>query len=875
MDSPRTARLIKSAIYGLAGAALAANAAQLDIAGPPASSAFGTGVFVLRNGNIVVTDPGWNAGAGAVHLYSPVGVLISSLTGDSAGDQVGIGGLDGKGGVALLGNGHFVVSSPSWDSSTNVNVGAVTWVDGSTGISGVVSSANSLVGTRANDSIGNFGITVLGNGNYVVSSASWDNGATQDAGAVTWGNGSSGRSGPVSASNSLVGTSASDAVGNAGVTALSNGNYVVASASWSNGAVADVGAATWGNGAAGSVGAVSAGNSLIGTTRDDHVGIFGIVALTNGNYVVVSTDWDNTAAFAADVGAVTWADGATGLAGAVSPGNSLVGTTGRTLFPAVSGDQVGHGGVTALRNGNYVVATPGWDSGPGVDLGAATWADGRVPLSGEISLANSLLGSRANDRVAGFGVFALTNGNYVVASGWSDATLGAGVGAATWADGTTGIAGRVSRTNSLTGASAGDAVGFGGVTALSNGNYVVRSPRWAFGPNLEAGAVTWGDGSTGRTGAVSASNSLHGRSTNDRVGDFGVTALDNGHYVVSSDLWNNAEVGFIPQVGAVTWANGIVGLAGAVSSANSLVGTSADDRVGDAGIAAISGVTALRNGHYVVRSPFWDNGAIADVGAVTWANGSTRRSEAVAPGNSLIGSASGDRVGGVNDSLGGGSVTALSDGNYVVVSPAWDNGAAADAGAVTLLHGEAGGLGTILPSNSVRGTVAGAGSGLVFGYDAARKQLAVGRPAGNILSLFTLPPDLGISKTDGVTNVSAGGTVTYTIVATNRSPTSAATGIVADTFAAPLTGCTWTCSGTGGNTCSASGTGNINDVVGFVAGGSVRYTVACTVSAAGAGTLSNTASITGPADPNGANNSSTDDDTLIARGDDVFRDGFE
>ena len=41
-------------------------------------------------------------------------------------------------------------------------------------------------------------MTALTNGNYVVSSLLWDNGAAADAGAVTWGNGTSGVSGAVS-----------------------------------------------------------------------------------------------------------------------------------------------------------------------------------------------------------------------------------------------------------------------------------------------------------------------------------------------------------------------------------------------------------------------------------------------------------------------------------------------------------------------------------------------------------------------------------------------------------------------------------------------------------------------------------------------------
>ncbi len=81
-------------------------------------------------------------------------------------------------------------------------------------------------------------MTPLSNGNYVVTSPDWANGAAGDAGAVTWGSGTAGVSGVVSATNSLVGSTAGDSVGeNAGsVLALSNGNYVVSSQYWNNGA---------------------------------------------------------------------------------------------------------------------------------------------------------------------------------------------------------------------------------------------------------------------------------------------------------------------------------------------------------------------------------------------------------------------------------------------------------------------------------------------------------------------------------------------------------------------------------------------------------------------------------------------------------------
>ncbi|HAG84181.1 MAG TPA: hypothetical protein DCL61_24250, partial [Cyanobacteria bacterium UBA12227] len=67
-----------------------------------------------------------------------------------------------------------------------------------------------------------------------------------------------------------------------------------------------------------------------------------------------------------------------------------------------------------------------------------------------------------------------------------------------------------------------------------------------------AGAVTWGNGSTGITGTVTQSNSLVGTQRGDQVGSGGVVALTNGNYVASSPDWNN---GGISRVGAVTWGD--------------------------------------------------------------------------------------------------------------------------------------------------------------------------------------------------------------------------------------------------------------------------------------------------------------------------------
>jgi uncharacterized repeat protein (TIGR01451 family) len=129
--------------------------------------------------------------------------------------------------------------------------------------------------------------------------------------------------------------------------------------------------------------------------------------------------------------------------------------------------------------------------------------------------------------------------------------------------------------------------------------------------------------------------------------------------------------------------------------------------------------------------------------------------------------------------------------------------------------------------------------------------------------------DLSITKTDGKATAAARGTVIYTIVATNVGSLTANGATVTDTLPTELTAASWTCVGAGGGTCAASGSGSINDnTVNLPAGASVTYTLTGTVSANARG-LSNTATVAtsvGMTDPNLANNSATDTDTLICAG---------
>jgi hypothetical protein len=390
-----------------------------SLVGSTTGDQIGFNTTALSNGNYVVGSPQWNGGRGAATWADGTAGIsgtidaTNSLVGSDPQDYVGSG-------IVPLPNGNYVVRSLGWNGFR----GAVTWGDGGGGITGTVDAGNSLVGTNPDDYVGVGGIVPLSNGNYVVRSERWNG----DRGAVTWGNGTGGVAGLIDATNSLIGSAAGDRVGFAGVTVLGNGNYVVNSPYWGGGQATGRGAVTWGDGSSGVVGVIDAGNSLVGSRPGDFVGILGTTALGNGNYVVGSPLWQGGR------GAATWGDGTAGVTGTIDAGNSLVGLA--------AADQVGNQ-ITALSNGNYVVSSPDWNRG----FGAATWGDGTLGVIGPIDAGNSLVGSHPGDRVSSGGVAALTNGNYVVASPSWDG----GRGAATWGDGTAGITGAVDDTNSLVG----------------------------------------------------------------------------------------------------------------------------------------------------------------------------------------------------------------------------------------------------------------------------------------------------------------------------------------------------------------------------------------------------------------------------------------
>ncbi|WP_166820010.1 Calx-beta domain-containing protein [Thalassoroseus pseudoceratinae] len=642
---------------------------------PSDGNRFGESVLVLSNGNVVVTAPGDDAGgtdAGAVYLFDgETGDVISTLLGADDFDRIGqVGGL-GDPDVSLfeVGNSNFIILSPSVDRNGQINAGAVTFGDGETGVSGVVSPQNSLVGSAVGDNVG-FDVFILSNGNYLVRSPFWDRGGIEDAGALTFGDGITGVAGIVTENNSLIGSTADDEVGFGSIIELpTTGNFVVQSTSWQNDQGDTVEAITFGDGDLGGTGSISSENSLVGTAANR---LGDIITLANGNYLVEDAFWDNGSTNS--VGAVTFGSGTTGVVGTVSAANSLIGNSendfvGEKIFP--------------LSNGNYVVVSDGWDSATHSSVGAVTFG-GPNGVTGLVSQSNSFVGRDSVDLVGSGGIVELANGNYVIVSPSVDIGSDFGNGAVTFASGTSGIVGQVSETNSLIGGQSSDAIGSGGVMPLSNGNYVVASPDW----NGERGAITLGDGTNGTEGVVSAANSLVGANEADRVGDGEILDLSNGNYIAASP---NFQHDGALRAGAVTFGSASVPLKGVLDSTNSLVGSTLDDRVGE-------NIFALSNGDYVVAVPTWDDSSTVDVGAVTVGDGANGTVGVISSSNSLVGSTAGDMV--------GQHIQPLSTGNFIALSPSWDSGSIADVGAVTFIDSNSPAIGPITVGNSLVGASA-------------------------------------------------------------------------------------------------------------------------------------------------------------------------
>ncbi len=718
----------------------------------------------LQEGGVWIT--GVDSAALTLHTY-----IAGAKGGTSDTPNVmGPGDEIGRSGVTVLAGGGYVVASPLWTNNAQAYVGAVTHGDAN-GTVGAVSTGNSLYGSSAFDFVGSLGVKTVGatdvNGlrsNYVVMSPYFGSGgqflSTTATGAVTWVDGTTGflqggssASDAIDSSNSLIGN-ASDRLGSAssgttwfytrssdswvpynggggyynsisqtpssprsyatqqGVTVLDDGNYLVTSTTTGGGK----GSVTFGGGSAGSTGTLGSSNSLIGSGTGDSIGSGGILQLSGGRYVVNSPNWDGDGA--TDAGAVTWGS-ATGIVGVLSAANSLVGSTAY--------DRVGSGGVIGVgakdangRFDNALVLSPYWGSGSALSTtgkGAVSWINGVTGQladssgGGSVAAVNSLVGGSSGDYVGSFHASDSRNGGYT--------STGVYTSAAAWSANLTAT-----------------------VDVLANGNFLVRSPSWSDGK----GAATWGSGTAGAVGVVSADNSLVGSTsdvyapqsgtatpagdqtgrtfdtvtrtmtaTGDHVG-LQARSLSNGNVVVASPFWSDGR-------GAVTLVGGPTGEV--VSASNSLVGSTPDTytldnsggRIAVASSGDHIGINLYNPTNYVVPviSSLQGNSStvvttsmllapyqLGYLNPVTysWNDPSYNPTSSYHYRPVTTGS---------NSSFSGFpslTIDELANGNVLVRSPMWNNGSATRAGAVTWLNGSTGALGT----GSVGGTVSTANS---------------------------------------------------------------------------------------------------------------------------------------------------------------------
>jgi hypothetical protein len=250
-----------------------AQLSQTVISGPVGSGSFGETVAFLPNGNYVVVSPGWNQfPVGDVHTIGAATfcngtsgcqgavTLANSFTGRSLfGNTLGAGALS---------NGNYVVGSTLWNDGALDGVAAIALCSGTTGCVGTFDSANSLVGSSANDGVG-LGHP-LPSGDYLVVSSGFDDGGTANVGAITLCSGTSGCAGPITTSNSLLGVAADDFVGSSGVTVFADGRVVVQSGSADNGSIVDAGAITFLEAnAAAPVGRIDSTNTVFGSVAGE------------------------------------------------------------------------------------------------------------------------------------------------------------------------------------------------------------------------------------------------------------------------------------------------------------------------------------------------------------------------------------------------------------------------------------------------------------------------------------------------------------------------------------------------------------------------------------------------------------------------------
>lgn len=172
-------------------------------------------------------------------------------------------------------------------------------------------------------------------------------------------------------------------------------------------------------------------------------------------------------------------------------------------------------------------------------------------------------------------------------------------------------------------------------------------------------------------------------------------------------------------------------------------------------------------------------------------------------------------------------------------------------------------------------TVVGLSNGQAYQCSvAALNDIGTGAASTSLAVTPRLVADLSVTIDNGVRFIAGGAQTQYLIEATNGSSRTINGVRVRDTFGPQFVNVSWICTGDGGSTCPASGTGNIDAIIDFAPNAGVAFLVTATVVATPEAPVSNTAIITPPAhidDPVVTNDEATDGPDAVG----VFADGFD
>jgi uncharacterized repeat protein (TIGR01451 family) len=125
--------------------------------------------------------------------------------------------------------------------------------------------------------------------------------------------------------------------------------------------------------------------------------------------------------------------------------------------------------------------------------------------------------------------------------------------------------------------------------------------------------------------------------------------------------------------------------------------------------------------------------------------------------------------------------------------------------------------------------------------------------------------DLSVFKNDKVDGIGPGAQVTYAVSVINDGPSPVYGAAVQDTLPSTLLNCTWICEFSEGSSCTATGSGDIDELADIEAGGWVDYWLTCQA-AVSRGEVVNAATVTVPVnviDPDTSNNTSTDVNRIL------------